>query len=279
MGRSNRRASEHEPLNIDALNEELDAFADRQIDQHEDWMAQQDDVPVYMRLRRETDAEQQARLNAASGRRRRRTDERIDARIQAHFDTVGWRECMVPECPEPARSDELGSWRRRQHDVTKSLPLCTRHLVLIASTATNSWYNPDVVAAREQFARKVVAEEIERDRKADLAFESAGATQGQIYFVRLNGLIKVGWSSKLRSRLKSYGASAEILCHYPASRQEETDLHRSLRPYLARGREWYQDCRLIADMVNGLVEKHGQPTLLPGWTEPKPDVVGKRNIA
>lgn len=279
MGRSNRRASEHDPLNIDALNDELDALAAQQIDEHEDWQAQQYDTPVYMRLRRETTAEQQARLNAAIGRRRRRTEERADARIQEHFDAVGWGVCMVPECGDEARAKGFLDHSYAPKDASKHLPLCTRHLVLIAATASTSWTTPDIVEARQVFARKQVAEEVKRAEAADLAHESNGAKQGQIYFVRLNGLIKVGWSSKLRSRLKSYGASAEVLVHYPASRQEETDLHRSLRPYLARGREWYQDCQLVADMVDGLVTKHGKPTLLPYWTEPKPDVIGTRSIA
>lgn len=279
MGRSNRRASEHDPLNIDALNEELDALATHQIAEHDDWMAQQDDAPVYMRLRRETDAEQQARLNAAIGRRRRRTEERIDSRVQAHFDAVGWETCMVPECGDKARNGSLNSYRPAPRDASQHLPLCTRHLVMVAASASAAWVNPDVVEARQTLARKVVAEQVERERKADLLHESNGAEQGQIYFVRLNGMVKVGWSSKLRSRLKSYGASAEVLVHYPASRQEETDLHRNLRPYLAKGREWYQDCQLVTDMVASLVKRYGEPTLLPYWTEPKPDVIGTRSIA
>jgi hypothetical protein len=129
----------------------------------------------------------------------------------------------------------------------------------------------DHAAMRERLARRYIEEEITRFERQDLDHENAGAPQGQIYVIRQGGLIKVGWSSKLRSRLKQYGAGVEILAHYPATRAEETGLHQSLRPYLARGREWYQDCKLLTDVVNGIIQRHGKPTVFPYWTEPKRD--------
>lgn len=148
-------------------------------------------------------------------------------------------------------------------------------MVIIRSQAISIWENPDMVAARQHYARRWVEHEVAEERRSNTIEENDGAEQGQIYFVRLNGMIKVGWSSKLRSRLKSYGASAEILCHYPASRPEERDLHRQLRPYLAMGREWYQECQLLVDVVAGVIQRHGEPTIFPAWTRPKADLAAK----
>jgi hypothetical protein len=122
--------------------------------------------------------------------------------------------------------------------------------------------------ARSRWAKRRVEDDDERQRR----IENNGAN-GHIYFVRQNGLIKVGWSGRLESRLKQYGANVEILCHFPATRDDETLLHRQLRPYLARGREWYEDCPLLHDVVAGYVKQHGPPVIKPYWTKPKDPAV------
>lgn len=109
--------------------------------------------------------------------------------------------------------------------------------------------------------------------------EAGGHSKGQIYILRANGLIKVGWSGNVVKRFKAYGPDVQILCHYPASRQDETLLHRQLRPYLAKGREWYQDCKLLEDVVAQIVKQHGPPKLSASWTEPKPDAIKLRRSA
>lgn len=224
------------------------------------------------RTRLETEAERDARIRSEFERRRFRSERRADLRIAS---LINWSTCCIPGCDSSVGGST--SWRPR--DVTEALPICRRHHVIIAQQASNRWTEPDYVAMRERLARQRVVEEIKAEREADLDHESNGAKQGQIYFVKLNGLVKVGWASKLRSRLKAYGASAEILCHFPASRADETNLHRNLRPYLAKGREWYQDCQLINDVVAGYVKQYGQPTIIPDWTVPKPDIVASKRSA
>lgn len=222
------------------------------------------------RERYETEDERDARIREEFERRRFRNERRADVRIAAQID---WQVCCIPGCD--ASSSGTRAFRPRK--VTEALPICRRHETIIHKQTQPHWQEVDYLAMRERLARQRVVEEIKAERKADLAHESHGAVQGQIYFVRINGLVKVGWASKLRSRLKSYGASAEILCHFPASRPDETLLHRQLRPYLAKGREWYQDCKLIEDVVAGYIKQYGQPSIFPEWTVPKKDVICKRS--
>ena len=79
-------------------------------------------------------------------------------------------------------------------------------------------------------------------------------------------------------RLKSYGASVELLALYPASRDDETNLHRQLTPARARGREWYEDGPIIQLFIDKALEQFGMPPSFDGlWTEPKRIVAGKRH--
>lgn len=230
-----------------------------------------DDLTVFVppppqvgrRTRIETHEERDRRLSAEFGRRRERQDRRTDERVARAI--TDWTVCCIPGC---GASLNIPGHRLKPQATSEILPVCYRHQAVIANMHDK---------ARERLARQQVEVVEARDRKLDLLEESDGATQGQIYFVRLNGLIKVGWASRLRSRLKRYGAGVVVLCHYPASRQEETELHRSLRPYLAMGREWYEDCQLINDVIAKVIERHGEPTIFPYWTAPKPDVVCKRS--
>lgn len=100
---------------------------------------------------------------------------------------------------------------------------------------------------------------------------------GSCTSLRINDLVKVGWTKNLHRRLKEYGAGAEMLCHYPATRNDETTLHRQLRSVLAKGREWYHDGDVIRLFVRQAIERHGPPTIIAAdWTEPRKDVIKLR---
>lgn len=231
---------------------------------------------VGRRTRLETREERDRRINAEFGRRRERNDRRADQRV-AEALRDAWESCCIPGCDEPLRLTRPTAGRVSDGPVSVRLPVCTRHKTIIANMESPWASHADLEQMRERLARQRVEAVETMTQAVDLDIESNGAKQGQIYFVRLNDTIKVGWALKLRTRLKSYGAGVEVLAHYPASRQEETELHRTLRPYLARGREWYEDCPLITDVIAGVIKRHGEPTIFPTWTAPKPDVVCKRS--
>lgn len=93
---------------------------------------------------------------------------------------------------------------------------------------------------------------------------------GEIYFVRIDDLVKVGWTSKLADRVRSYGPKAELLANYPGTRADEAALHRQLTPARFRGREWYSDTDVIRAFIHEALERHGPPRFdRIRWTEPK----------
>lgn len=188
-----------------------------------------------------------------------------DARINHGID---WSVCLVPGC-----GDELVTYGRLQHERPEQrdhetvLPLCTRHLSVAYQQA--NYRANDALMVK---ANTLLLEQKAAKRKAlekQITEEWRQRTDGDIYFVRLNGLVKVGWSRDVDQRLRAYGPDVEVLAIYPGSRDDETNLHRQLRPVLARGREWYEDCKIIADFVAQAIAKHGEPEVYSSWTRPK----------
>lgn len=248
MGRKNRRAEHYKPLDLTP-----------------------EDVPRRsLPLARSA---QEAREQEAEQRRERIQRQR-SARINRGID---WSVCLVPGCGEslhmfgvPLHHDP--HWR----DHEWALPLCLRHLFVAQRQAANV-ADHDAEVAVEALAKVIEKRQVKIDAEAERAKrEHLAKTTGAIYFVRLNGLVKVGWSRTVDARLQAYGPDVEVLCIYPATRNDETCLHRQLTPARARGREWYEDGPIIKAFVDEAVAKWGKPRVADLWTRPKEVVAHKR---
>lgn len=223
------------------------------------------DIPRVRPIR--TPEQREADAEAAAEKRRARFAAERRRRVSA---AVNWDVCCIPGCESKA-----GHTWPEGRDVEERLPVCTDHAVIIKRQIDPYWDDEDVIESRRKRQAHVDQKRDARER-AGIIDMNGGSARGQVYFLRLNGLVKVGWSSDLIGRLKAYGPDVVVLCHYPASRQDETLMHRQLRPYLAKGREWYQDCPLIADVVAQMVRQYGEPYLSAYWTQPKPDPIKRR---
>lgn len=234
MGRKNNRADTYEPLDL--------TFVETQP--------------------RPMPGPYNARL--AADERRQREERQRKARINKGID---WSVCLVPGCGEELRRyGRMLFADSSQRDHATSLPLCLAHLS-VAFNQLNA--DPDhqlvvdaVALVIERKATKV-DEDAEARRKAHLA-----RTDGHIYAVRHNGLIKVGWSRDVHQRIHSYGPDVQVLCIYKGTRDDETNLHRQLKPARARGREWYEDGPILADFIAKAVEQHGEPEARDYWSRP-----------
>lgn len=217
------------------------------------------DLPLPKPARGETWRDRE--LREAELRRRQR-----DARLNGGID---WEICLVPGCGWIA----LDAGKPRNHTIR--LPLCLDHLATAHAQATYRRDDPLMVEAALLAVKRQADQQASLDEAAKKAW--LAKTTGHMYFVRLNDLIKVGWTRDLRDRLKAYGASAEVLVHYPATRDDETLLHRQLRPVLAKGREWYTDGPVVQRFITQALAEHGPPTITATWTEPRKVVAGKRH--
>lgn len=212
----------------------------------------------------------------AGGTQRAETDAQRSERQRLARMRVGidWTVCLVPGCGRSVAIFGKPDRRYDERDSEASLPMCHPHLVVAWRQIQKSAGNPTVVAAIQDADAEQRRKDDEREAH-NLAQDQGGT--GVIYFIRHNGLVKAGWTSNFFNRLKSYGPGAEVLCHYPGTRADETALHRQLRPALAKGREWYHDGDLVALFVKHAVERHGRPSITSVyWTEPKPDMVAQR---
>ena len=195
-----------------------------------------------------------------------------DARANCGID---WAVCLVPGCGNELTRPMLGVPSPELRDHRERLPLCLDHLAVAAKQATWQRNDPLLVSAvavvieRQQERERTAAEKAKATRLA--------RTNGFIYYVRLNGLIKVGWSRDVRQRINSYGPQVEVLVVHPGTRDDETNLHRQLKPARAVGREWYEDGPILADFIAKALEQHGPPPKIEThMLKPKQVVAGKR---
>lgn len=81
---------------------------------------------------------------------------------------------------------------------------------------------------------------------------------GCVYYIRTGGLIKIGHSTRIEARLTTYPPDMELLYVKTGSRTDETTEHRRFRPYLAEGREWFQDRPEVHTLIEEL--RQADPT-------------------
>lgn len=207
--------------------------------------------------------------------RQRREYEAAERQHQARINGgIDWYVCLVPGCGQ-----ELSTYFRptfadpEKRDHTRHLPLCIQHQLVVWHNVQATKRDPLVIEASEGLLDRVLADQEAAHQKQKAAH--LARRDGHMYFIQINDLIKVGWTRDLHDRLRHYGASAELLAHYPATRDDETNLHRQLRPALAKGREWYHHGDILRMYLAETLAKHGPPTVKVTWTEPK-DVIRTR---
>lgn len=202
--------------------------------------------------------------------RDREHQERIERQRKAKIaGGLDWSVCMVPNC-----GSYVSSPPATMRDAEERLPLCIEHQMVAWRQVQRTNREPDVIAANAMLrARTHIKQQARED---ELAARRKASIDGDIYILKTNGVIKVGWSRGVQGRIRHYGPETEVLCIYPGTRDDETALHRTFRPYLARGREWYEDCKIIRDYAEVIVEKHGEPRVHDSWTRPKDPAVRMR---
>lgn len=212
-------------------------------------------------------------------RREERERRRERAKREKIMRAVEWDKCIVPGCEEAlSRVHGFTPINPDHHDTQMELPICFLHAAVIWNQCVKVESKHPAFAVAVADVNGRIAEREAREREAAKVEHLANVTKGDIYFIRLNGLVKVGWTRDICQRLKSYGASVELLALYPASRDDETNLHRQLTPARARGREWYEDGPIIQLFIDKALEQFGMPPSFDGlWTEPKRIVAGKRH--
>lgn len=92
--------------------------------------------------------------------------------------------------------------------------------------------------------------------------EKAPDMEGLVYYIRINGQIKIGFTTNLAQRSRSYPPGSELLAVEPGDKALEKRRHTQFARYLARGREWFADVPPITEHAAELVKEYGLPQKL-----------------
>jgi len=84
-------------------------------------------------------------------------------------------------------------------------------------------------------------------------------TDGTIYFLRVGGYIKIGWTSDLAKRMRAYSPDTILLATHPGTRKDEHRLHKMFAAHRTHGREWYAMTPSIMHHIEQVASEHGTP--------------------
>lgn len=87
---------------------------------------------------------------------------------------------------------------------------------------------------------------------------------GWIYYARIQGQIKIGWTSRTApERMLDYPPGSELLAAHPGSRRAESEIQLSLSAHLTSGVEWFAETPEVVEYIERVVAKHGDPPEVP----------------
>lgn len=145
--------------------------------------------------------------------------------------------------------------------------ICKKHLRYLARQAgyvpPNKVVEMADVMAEAQIAKKdaliaTLGKRLQEER-TPRKVKRPTDTEGQVYFLQSDNAVKIGWTSDLEQRMKSYSPGAKILAVMPGTRKDETRLHRKFAHLRTNRREWFAYSPQVMEEVGRIVKEHGEP--------------------
>ena len=96
------------------------------------------------------------------------------------------------------------------------------------------------------------------DARMQVMLDAAGA-EGWVYYMRINGRIKIGYTTNLRQRSRNYPPGTELLAVEPGDRDLEVRRHAQFSRSLAQGREWFAESEDLVQHISALAEQYATP--------------------
>lgn len=96
------------------------------------------------------------------------------------------------------------------------------------------------------------------DARMQVMLDAAGA-EGWVYYMRINGRIKIGYTTNLRQRSRNYPPGTELLAVEPGDRDLEARRHAQFSRSLAQGREWFAESEDLVQHISALAEQYATP--------------------
>ena len=89
-----------------------------------------------------------------------------------------------------------------------------------------------------------------------------------VYYVQVGAHIKIGWTTNLQSRMRSYPPNSILLAVHPGSRADETKLHKRFAHHRTHGREWYAPVPSLLHHIEQMKRQHGEPETVTFGAQP-----------
>lgn len=121
----------------------------------------------------------------------------------------------------------------------------------------------EMPAVTEAIARMSRQRHVQKklDARMARALEAADVgAEGWVYYMRINGRIKIGYTTNLRQRSRNYPPGTELLAVEPGTREVEKRRHEQFSRSLAQGREWFAESPDLTQHIATLAAQHATPT-------------------
>jgi len=166
----------------------------------------------------------------------------IDTAPENHWE----HQCQWRKCPKEG-----------QQQTAIDLPFCHEHRQIIIDIGTK--VSAIKVVVEEQRIAERVARQVQLVSIVEASAEPSQAKLGWLYFVQVDDLIKIGYTTNLYQRLCHYPPNAIVLATQPGTMKMEKALHGQFRFALAKGREWFHVRPEILEHIAGVVTNYGKP--------------------
>lgn len=112
--------------------------------------------------------------------------------------------------------------------------------------------------------------DLQRQRRTELnavkkvadRIQGNSAASGFVYYIRINGRIKIGYASDVRARTRHYPPGSELLAVEPGTPQNERERHQEFSRFLIEGREWFTESPVLVEHIHNIRARYGDPAKL-----------------
>lgn len=168
----------------------------------------------------------------------------------------------------PYRPRKVCCWTDCLRTAHKDLPLCWTHLT-IAHGVVEKQGDPSFVTSYtyrpSEHKSEPVPEPVEPAPQV-----------GVVYYLRVGGYIKIGWTSDLERRMRGYSPDSTLLAVHPGTRKDERAVHRKFAHLKTHGREWFPLAPQITEHIDSVVAEHGAPPAVDFSARKAQRIVGPR---
>lgn len=95
--------------------------------------------------------------------------------------------------------------------------------------------------------------------RAEARLRRGSDAPGWVYYVRVENLIKIGFTNDLSRRIRSYPPNAVLLAAHPGTKATESQMHKQFAEARARGREWFTATPRIMGHIEDVNQLFGKP--------------------